>query len=167
MLETFTGWHCVSCGIQFQASNHSGRSNILSQTQSSYYTDTSCIVYKEMTESGMQRSFFHESLFWFPGEFPAQRPVTRSFDVFFDLRPNKRLSKQWWGWWFETPPCPLWRHRNGETVPAWPEDIIHGPWDPFTDDCETIIQSYKATNNVYVNNNDDPIKSQFCTCHHS
>ena len=28
------------------------------------------------------------------GEFPAQRPVTRSFDVFFDLRPNKRLSKQ-------------------------------------------------------------------------
>ena len=25
------------------------------------------------------------------GEFPAQRPVTRSFDVFFDLRPNKRL----------------------------------------------------------------------------
>ena len=25
-------------------------------------------------------------------EFPAQRPVTRSFDVFFDLRPNKRLS---------------------------------------------------------------------------
>ena len=29
-----------------------------------------------------------------PGDFPAQRPVTRSFDVFFDLRPNKRLSKQ-------------------------------------------------------------------------
>ena len=28
-----------------------------------------------------------------PGEFPTQRPVTRSFDVFFDLRPNKRLSK--------------------------------------------------------------------------
>ena len=22
------------------------------------------------------------------GEFPARRPVTRSFDVFFDLRPN-------------------------------------------------------------------------------
>ena len=28
------------------------------------------------------------------GEFPAQRPVTRGFDVFFDLRLNKRLSKQ-------------------------------------------------------------------------
>ena len=49
-----------------------------------------------------------------PGEFPTQRPVTRSFDVYFDLRPNKRLSKQWWGWWFETPSRPLWRHRNGQ-----------------------------------------------------
>ena len=47
------------------------------------------------------------------GEFPTQRPVTRSFDVFFDLCLNKRLSKQWWGWWFETLSCPLWRHRNG------------------------------------------------------
>ena len=37
------------------------------------------------------------------GEFPSQRPVARSFDVFFDLRLNKRLSKQSWGWWFETP----------------------------------------------------------------
>ena len=47
-----------------------------------------------------------------PGEFPTQRPVTRSFDVFFHLRPNKRLSKQWWGWWFETLSSPLWRHCN-------------------------------------------------------
>ena len=47
-----------------------------------------------------------------PGEFPTQRPVTRSFDVYFDLRPNKRLSKQSWGWWFETLSCSLWRHRN-------------------------------------------------------
>ena len=47
------------------------------------------------------------------GEFPAQRPVTRSFDVFFDLRLNKRLSKQSCDWWFETPSRPLWRHSNG------------------------------------------------------
>ena len=47
-----------------------------------------------------------------PGEFPAQRPVTRSFDVFFDLRLNKRLSKQSWGWWFETPSWSLWRQCN-------------------------------------------------------
>ena len=47
-----------------------------------------------------------------PGEFHAQRPVTPSFDVFFDLRLNKSLSKQSWGWWFETLSRPLWRHRN-------------------------------------------------------
>ena len=44
-----------------------------------------------------------------PGEFPAQRPVTRSFDVFLYLRLNKRLSKQPWGWFFETPSWSLWR----------------------------------------------------------
>ena len=33
-----------------------------------------------------------------PGAFPTQRPATRSFDIFFDLRLNKRLSKQSWGW---------------------------------------------------------------------
>ena len=63
------------------------------------------------------------------GEFPAQRPVTRSFDVFIDLRLNKRLSKQWWGWWFETPSRPLWRLCN-----EIPVTIIRcytygmGPW---------------------------------------
>ena len=45
-------------------------------------------------------------------EFPSQRPVTQSFDVFFDLCLNKRLSKQSGGWWFETPSHPLWRHSN-------------------------------------------------------
>ena len=43
---------------------------------------------------------------------PSQRPVTRSFDVFCDLSLNKRLSKQSWGWWFETLSRPFWRHRN-------------------------------------------------------
>ena len=47
------------------------------------------------------------------GEFPAHRPVTRSVDVFYDLRLNKRLSKQPWGWWFEKPSLSLWRHCNG------------------------------------------------------
>ena len=47
-----------------------------------------------------------------PDEFPAQRLVTRSFDIYFDLRPNKGLSTQLWGWWFETQSRPLWRHGN-------------------------------------------------------
>ena len=58
-----------------------------------------------------------------PGEFPAQRPVTRSFDVFFDLHPNKRLSKQLWSWWFETQSCPLWRHRN-----AFLYTVVYSSW---------------------------------------
>ena len=39
------------------------------------------------------------------GEFPSQRPVTRTFDVFYDLRLYKWLSKQWWGWWLESHPA--------------------------------------------------------------
>ena len=45
-------------------------------------------------------------------EFPSQRPVTRRFDVFFHLRLNKQLIKQWWRQWFETPARSLWRHSN-------------------------------------------------------
>ena len=49
-------------------------------------------------------------------EFPARRPVTRSFDVFFDLHLNKPLSTQsWaWRWWFETRSHSLWCHCNGK-----------------------------------------------------
>ena len=57
-------------------------------------------------------------------EFPAQSPVTRSFDVFFHLRMNKRLSKQPWGWWLETPSGPLWRHCNAMRVYV-KNDISH------------------------------------------
>ena len=53
-----------------------------------------------------------------PGEFPTQRPVTRSFDVFFDMCLNKRLSKQSRGWWFETLSHSLWRHCNA-SVHLW------------------------------------------------
>ena len=59
-----------------------------------------------------------------PSEFPAQRPVTRSFDVFFDLRLSKRLRKQSWCWWFETLSSPLWRHCNVNLGHVW---IITSP----------------------------------------
>ena len=59
-----------------------------------------------------------------PGEFPAQRPVTRSFDVFFDLRLNNPLSKQWWGWCFETLSRPLWRHCNATWIQSERSDNI-------------------------------------------
>ena len=60
-----------------------------------------------------------------PGEFPAQRPVTRSFDVFFDLSLNKRLSKQSRGWWFETQSHPLWRHCNGISSGMVMSELTH------------------------------------------
>ena len=50
------------------------------------------------------------------GEFPAQRPVKRSFDVFFDLRLDKRLNKQSRGWWCETLSRSLWRHCNASQL---------------------------------------------------
>ena len=47
---------------------------------------------------------------------PSQRPVTRNFDVFFDLRLNKWLSIQSRRRWFETPSCLLWHHCNAENT---------------------------------------------------
>ena len=44
--------------------------------------------------------------------FPSQRPVTRSFDGFYDVHLNKRMIKQSICRWFETPWRSLWRHCN-------------------------------------------------------
>ena len=49
-------------------------------------------------------------------EFPSQRPVTRNFDVSFDLC----LSKQAWGWWVETPSRLLWQYCNAGKRPKDP-----------------------------------------------
>ena len=46
----------------------------------------------------------------------------RLCEEFTDRRLNKRLSKQSWGWWFETPSRPLWHHCN-ETM-DWPVKSI-------------------------------------------
>ena len=76
-------------------------------------------------------------------EFPSQRPVTGSFDDFFDVRLNKILSKQSRCWWFETPWRWLWSHCNdnpweagfhwsqhwGQWVWAWMQQATHPMWD--------------------------------------
>ena len=72
-----------------------------------------CRVYNPIHEDVIKWKRFSASLVLcagnspVTGEFPSQRPVTQSFDVFFDLR-----LKQSWGWWFETPLRSLWRHCN-------------------------------------------------------
>ena len=48
----------------------------------------------------------------FAGEFPAQRASNAGLWCFFYLRLNKQLSKQSWGWWFETSSCSLWHRCN-------------------------------------------------------
>ena len=91
------------------------------------------------------------------GEFPAQRPVTRSIDVFFDLHLNKRLNNQSWGWWFETLSRPWWHHHNvKETVP-----VIWNFWlkvhrdISINDDCigtchQNIIMLFRVSGRIYV-----------------
>ena len=49
----------------------------------------------------------------------AQWPVTRSFDIFFYLHLNKRLSKQTWGWWSDMPSRSLWRHCNVQRIASY------------------------------------------------
>ena len=50
------------------------------------------------------------------GEFTGHRwiPLTKASDAalwcFLWSAPENWLSKQSWGWWFETPSHPLWRH---------------------------------------------------------
>ena len=80
------------------------------------------------------------------GKFPSQRPVTPSFDVFLDLHLNKRLSKQSWGWWFETPYIynyNEWRHMAtkiwviigpGKALSSSPASplLIDLQWGPIT-----------------------------------
>ena len=76
------------------------------------------------------------------GEFPTQRPVTHSFDVFFVLVLNKRLSKQLWVLWFQTPSRPLWRHCNGD---IWMTSILNSEDDGTNS--VVILSLYAVTKN--------------------
>ena len=92
------------------------------------------------------------------GEFPAQRPVTRSFDVVFDLRLTKRLSKQSQARWFETPSCPLWRHSNDVLYPSSvAKHIQQIPWNIhmdglvfYTSFCLTLSMKLKTCSNFFI-----------------
>ena len=70
------------------------------------------------------------------GEFSAQRPVTRGFHVFFDLRLNQKLSKQWRRRWFETPWCSFWRHCY---VIFFPFSDLTTSWDMLNSAGDTLL----------------------------
>ena len=63
------------------------------------------------------------------GDFTGHQCIPRtkacSFDVFFDLYRNKRLSKQSWSWWFETPSRSLWCHSNDKSCQAIRDKLCH------------------------------------------
>ena len=87
--------------------------------------------------------------------FPAQRPVTRSFDVFLNLRLNRQLSKRWRRWGFETLPCLLWRHCN-ETLflQVTIHDRLRGYKYEFVCNCwipdDTTDYYYKSFSNTGI-----------------
>ena len=73
----------------------------------------------------------------FPRYLPFVRGIHRSpvnsphkgqwrgaLNFFFVLRLDERLSKQWWGWWYETVSRPLWRHSNVQIHPCGVSPIM-------------------------------------------
>ena len=115
------------------------------------------------------------------GEFPSQRPVTRSFDFSFDLRLNKRLSKPSWGWWFESPSGSLWRHcnvsrlRSSMGVALRPKDHTHsttknivmaviiGTCDCRNFGCETNVSAVRP---IFIPSSCGPCRGTLiCECH--
>ena len=87
-----------------------------------YYVLMKVLIVNKVSSKGFNKRVFVRFIWWrhqmetlstllaicvgnspITGEYPAQGPVTWSFDVFFDLRLNKRLSKEWRNRWFETP----------------------------------------------------------------
>ena len=97
------------------------------------------------------------------GGLPSQRPVTRSFDVLFDLPLNKILSKQLRRRWFETSSCSLWRHcneylsqrRNNSSYAQTPYGWLTLLWIL---DAKWMKQPAKSTSNIRGIFRDDVIK---------
>ena len=107
------------------------------------------------------------------GEFPAQRQVTRSFDVFFDLRLNERLSKQSWGWSLETQSRLLWRKNNEYICNDMSSVVVHTEisltWDisPFValqttqdkialDMCKNFRRGHRVLESLYDSESKGP-----------
>ena len=104
------------------------------------------------------RLFSHDDVIeWnqFPRYWPFVRGIHRSLVTsphkgqwrgalmsFFNLRLNKRLSKQSWGWWFETLSRPLWRHSNEiiNTVKTQPTHSHIDMWG--YSECINIFETY-------------------------
>ena len=82
-----------------------------------------------ITRRTILKTYTDDAIKWkyFPRFWPFVRGIhhwqmTQVFEIFLDLRLNKSLSKQSWGWWFETPLRSLWRHCN---APKYPRPLFN------------------------------------------
>ena len=79
---------------------------------------------------------------------PRTKAIDTELDVFFDLSLNKQLSKQSWGWWFETPSCSLWCHCNEI---HWKPRVVTMPiFSPLAASEVIITTTYYAANDGKV-----------------
>ena len=83
------------------------------------------------------------------GEFPSQRPVMWNFAVFFDLRQNKRLSKQSRRWWFETPWRSLWRQCNVNRSSGYCGDVWNHRTEANNVESESVFTAHSRTVKLY------------------
>ena len=86
------------------------------------------------------------------GEFPSQRPVTRSFDAFFDPRLGKRWSKQPRRRWSETASRLLWRHFNGMERVHQDTKVCIFKLNYITVECSAFPKYIKCNNFVIRSN---------------
>ena len=110
----------------FRKSHHHTNSSIEEntfQTVKSIYSAISTFAFFEITWWRHKMETFSALLDLCEGNSPvtggspSQKPETRSFDVFVDLRLNKRLTKQSIHRWYGTPSRPSWRHYNDFSAP--------------------------------------------------
>ena len=59
---------------------------------------------------------FVRGIHWSPVNSPHKGPWRGALMFSLICALNKRLGKQSWGWWFETPSLSLWRHWNEHQI---------------------------------------------------
>ena len=104
--------NCCSCSTQNQYACTQIFMGVWYEYSVYSYTDSPSVHLKRIMMTSSNRNIFRVTspLCW---EYTGHRWILRtkasdgSFDVFFDLRLIKRLSKQSKGWWFETTSCLL------------------------------------------------------------
>ena len=104
------------------------------------FTRTSLLCQAMLAWWRYQMETFSVLLALCEGYSPVNSPHKRQWRGALMFSLNKRLSKQSWGWWFETPSRSLWRHCNGH----------QGIW--YRHSCYRVLQTKhsKWTTNTVV-----------------